>query len=573
MMKKTFAVVFICVGLLFFNVASAQNGTETNQDLSTTIKLLQEQIELLKAQIKDLQAEVQTVKTELKFSRALKQGSQGDDVKQLQEFLKNYTGSYPDGSVTGYYGPLTTAAVKKFQAQNGLDTAGVVGPKTQEKLNVLTSAIPATPAVSAGQTSTGIAIPTVSAIPGLPTSRAVTTSGVPCKTPVSVESQQFTPTVIQVLSPNGGEQWQIEGMYTVKYSAKNITGNKALLIYLEKGYDEPTTKTGANSSILMGVTTNPESYTFMLPQNIQSWPGLGNNYKITIHVEGSYSSCDAISYIGDSSDATFSIVAGQNVVPKVSPAVPSVTTSPSSATIKNPSPTTTTGGGYGQIQPATGASVAHLQTDNQKITEIKNQILALQNQLDNDNKGSTRDSLTAQITEAEAQLKIIQEKINVISKQIDTLQSQLNTTTDTTVRVSLVAQITALKMQYPALDDKKNATTKQIANLRYLLSGTLDDASRISLAEKIAVLKAQLEKLSTPTVMQTATQTPSPTAIQSKINMLMEQITVLQNQYNATTDETKRASLLIQIASLKDNVSALQTPIVTPVTSTTTSSY
>jgi len=36
--------------------------------------------------------------------------------------------------ITGVYGPLTTEAVKKFQADNGLPQTGIVGPLTKEKL-------------------------------------------------------------------------------------------------------------------------------------------------------------------------------------------------------------------------------------------------------------------------------------------------------------------------------------------------------------------------------------------------------------------------------------------------------
>ena len=47
-----------------------------------------------------------------------KYGSRGDEVKQIQQKLKNW--GYYKGSVDGVYGSQTQAAVKKFQKTNGL---------------------------------------------------------------------------------------------------------------------------------------------------------------------------------------------------------------------------------------------------------------------------------------------------------------------------------------------------------------------------------------------------------------------------------------------------------------------
>lgn len=60
-------------------------------------------------------------------------GSQGQIVRDLQRLLKQ-DGKY-SGPVTGYFGPLTTEAVKDFQGEHGLPTNGIVGVKTLVKLN------------------------------------------------------------------------------------------------------------------------------------------------------------------------------------------------------------------------------------------------------------------------------------------------------------------------------------------------------------------------------------------------------------------------------------------------------
>src|SRR4051812_12413519 len=58
----------------------------------------------------------------------LKVGSRGAAVKKLQRRLP--------GSVTGYYGSQTKAAVKRFQRANGLRADGVAGPATLRALGV-----------------------------------------------------------------------------------------------------------------------------------------------------------------------------------------------------------------------------------------------------------------------------------------------------------------------------------------------------------------------------------------------------------------------------------------------------
>ncbi|MDP3799926.1 MAG: peptidoglycan-binding domain-containing protein, partial [bacterium] len=63
---------------------------------------------------------------------------------------------YPEGTVSGFYGPKTTAAVKKFQTKYGLNPVGRVGPATMAKLNeVLSGSVEkVTPSVSVPVTTT-----------------------------------------------------------------------------------------------------------------------------------------------------------------------------------------------------------------------------------------------------------------------------------------------------------------------------------------------------------------------------------------------------------------------------------
>lgn len=64
-------------------------------------------------------------------------GETSANVTNLQIFLAANPSIYPEGKVTGYFGPLTQAAVSRFQAQYGLDQVGRVGPLTLAKINTL----------------------------------------------------------------------------------------------------------------------------------------------------------------------------------------------------------------------------------------------------------------------------------------------------------------------------------------------------------------------------------------------------------------------------------------------------
>lgn len=56
------------------------------------------------------------------------------DVTRLQNFLTS-NGYLAEGNISGYFGELTLAAVKAFQAANGIDTTGFVGPSSRAKIS------------------------------------------------------------------------------------------------------------------------------------------------------------------------------------------------------------------------------------------------------------------------------------------------------------------------------------------------------------------------------------------------------------------------------------------------------
>ncbi len=97
------------------------------------------------------------------FAKPLSVGSRGADVEALQNIL--IAGGFLKASATGYFGPLTKAAVQAYQKANGLPMVGNVGPLTRALLNKGTA--PTTPesvpqATSTSSTSNAAAAATAS---------------------------------------------------------------------------------------------------------------------------------------------------------------------------------------------------------------------------------------------------------------------------------------------------------------------------------------------------------------------------------------------------------------------------
>ena len=113
---------------------SAENTTVAS-DLQALIQQLQSQIKELQAQIAELKAQMATAKEEIKITKELYKGVSGDEVKEVQKFLKQFSEIYPEGLVTGYYGPLTEKAVKKFQEREGLAATGKIDEITRKNIN------------------------------------------------------------------------------------------------------------------------------------------------------------------------------------------------------------------------------------------------------------------------------------------------------------------------------------------------------------------------------------------------------------------------------------------------------
>jgi len=124
----------------YFRVAPSAMAPSASPALQVADLL--RQLGVIKAQLAELTAGARTRSAQ--FTRSLHRGVTGDDVRQLQEFLARDSEIYPENLVTGYFGPLTEAAVQRFQLKHGIVTAGSAGygwfgPRTTAKLLELLS--------------------------------------------------------------------------------------------------------------------------------------------------------------------------------------------------------------------------------------------------------------------------------------------------------------------------------------------------------------------------------------------------------------------------------------------------
>lgn len=145
-MKKNIVAGMIAVVF----IASAAGAAPAS---ALTIDELQTQIKELVARVASLQLQLKTVPTTQLpsvgsatpsvsapakhrvcsiLARNLSQGTRGDDVRGLQEFLS--AEGYLSTGATGYFGPLTQTAVATWQAAEGVPAVGVFGPVSRERI-------------------------------------------------------------------------------------------------------------------------------------------------------------------------------------------------------------------------------------------------------------------------------------------------------------------------------------------------------------------------------------------------------------------------------------------------------
>jgi len=152
----------------------------------------------------NVNAQAPAVSGGVALNRNLSVGLRGSDVTSLQQFLVSQ-GLLSEGNTTGFFGPLTQAAVQSFQAKQGIVTSGTpqttgygsVGPRTLTSINTL----------NAGASS------------------AVSTVGMPSTTSATVASTQ-APQVTITSSPSSVNPGQSS---TLTWSSSNATSCRANL--------------------------------------------------------------------------------------------------------------------------------------------------------------------------------------------------------------------------------------------------------------------------------------------------------------------------------------------------------
>ncbi len=173
-MKKKL-VLSLCLLSLCFPPASFADSTA---DSAALIEQLQAQIVLLQQQIqvllqKNHPSSLDCPKLTYNLYFGLNDTQTEGQVTQLQNYLKNDASVYPEGLVTGYFGPATERSVQLFQTKSGIISTGspdatgygAVGPQTRVKImdNCANSTVP--PPVSSVPILTPSPTPSLIAVP------------------------------------------------------------------------------------------------------------------------------------------------------------------------------------------------------------------------------------------------------------------------------------------------------------------------------------------------------------------------------------------------------------------------
>jgi len=130
-------------GLTYFAPIAA---AKTTAELEAEIAALMASLDALKAELAKLTgtpaATYEGIPADFEFTKLLKKGSKGDEVKYLQIVLQEEVGEDVVGAADGSFGPKTDKATKQFQGDNDLKADGIVGKNTRAVLNALLVAVP-----------------------------------------------------------------------------------------------------------------------------------------------------------------------------------------------------------------------------------------------------------------------------------------------------------------------------------------------------------------------------------------------------------------------------------------------
>lgn len=144
---KVFKTTILAVALTLMvatsgGMALAATTTPTttvgNADTSVLAALIQRLQDLI-AQYRSLQEQISGVRSDIQdeLKDGLEQGMSDEDIRKIQEILATDRSVYPEGLVTGYFGPLTSAALTRFQNKFKLEVTGTLSEETKQYLQEL----------------------------------------------------------------------------------------------------------------------------------------------------------------------------------------------------------------------------------------------------------------------------------------------------------------------------------------------------------------------------------------------------------------------------------------------------
>lgn len=143
-MKKALISLAAGLALLASTALPASAATLTTSQVQAVISLLQafgvasSTITSVQQTLTGAQTDTATASTVAFRSNMigfLRLGDTGDDVRILQITLAADPSIYPEGLISGIFGPLTQKALKLYQKKHRLEQVGFIGPKTLRKLD------------------------------------------------------------------------------------------------------------------------------------------------------------------------------------------------------------------------------------------------------------------------------------------------------------------------------------------------------------------------------------------------------------------------------------------------------
>lgn len=266
------------IGLLLL-VSPVVSSADALSDLQAQIQMLLVQIAQLKAQAgQGTTAQASCINLSFNMGPDDTDADVNGEVTKLQKFLALDSSIYPEGRITGYFGPATTRAVQRWQKAHGLVSSGdpdstgygYVGPKTRGAMGCgggVTTAVPADLA--------------------------------PIDPMVLPPCCKNNPINALIVSPTYGP-----APLTVSFSHNQIPADN----FLDYGDGSPTDTSGGKGGWANHVYANPGTYTTVL-------------YACTLHV--STKDCDRSEVIGK---ATITVT--QSSVPN-----PTISVTPSSGSV------------------------------------------------------------------------------------------------------------------------------------------------------------------------------------------------------------------------------------------------